>query len=159
LYRHFESREALALAALDHAIAQVRDRLLATLEGQDTAPQRLHALLDAYQPDSDAAARDIPLPGGCPIMNCAIEADHANEVLRERALGAMRQWRGLVERIVRAGCKAGELRAGLDAGEVSAVLVGQLEGAVMLSQLHASAQPLRAALRHLHAYIDRDLCP
>lgn len=153
LYRHFESREALAYAAFDHAVAQVRDRLLASLEGCATASGRLLALVEAYQPDDGS----VPLPGGCPIMNCAIESDHAHPGLRQRALQAMSQWRGLIERIVRSGMQAGELRADLDPADVSATFIAALEGAVMLSHLHGSAQPLHAVSRHLRGYVEREL--
>jgi TetR/AcrR family transcriptional regulator, transcriptional repressor for nem operon len=154
LYRHFESRDALLYAAFDHAVGQVRDRLLAAIEGKHTARERLTAMIDAYDPDGGA----VPLPGGCPIMNGAIEADYAHPQLRERAAEAMAQWRSLVERIVDAGVRRGELRGGLDAAEASAVIVGALEGAVMLSHLQGSAQPLHAATRHLRRYIAEELC-
>jgi TetR/AcrR family transcriptional repressor of nem operon len=152
LYRHFDSRDTLLIAAFDHAVGQVRDRLLAAVAAADTAPARLLAMLDAY-----AVEDAVPLPGGCPIMNGAIESDHAHPALHARALAAMGQWRGLVERIVHAGVRAGELRHGLDAAEVSAVVVGALEGAVMLSHLQRSAQPLAAATRHLRRYVLHEL--
>jgi len=154
LYRHFDSRDALAFAAFDHAVGLVRDRLLGAIAGHTTARARLLAMIDAYVPDDGP----VPLPGGCPIMNGAIEADHAHAPLRERAQGAITQWRGLIERIVHAGLREHELRHGIDAADVSAVLVGSLEGAVMLSHLLGSAQPLHAAARHLRDYVQRELC-
>ncbi|MGM3276653.1 TetR/AcrR family transcriptional regulator [Ralstonia sp. 24A2] len=153
LYRHFESREALAYAAFDYAVARIRDRLLGSLEGCETAPEQLLALIHAYQPEDEP----VPLPGGCPIMNVAIESDHAHAGLRERAVEAMSQWRHLVEQIVLAGMRRGELRNDLDPAEVSAVLIGGLEGGVMLSHLYGSPEPLLAAVRHLHRYVEYDL--
>jgi len=160
LYRHFESRDTLLIAAFDHAVGEVRDRLLAAVAKVDTAPARLLAMLDAYVVEGavDGAVDDaVPLPGGCPIMNGAIESDHAHPALHARALAAMGQWRGLVERIVHAGVRDGELRRGLNAAEVSAVFVGGLEGAVMLSHLQRSPQPLAAATRHLRRYVVHEL--
>lgn len=155
LYRHFESREALAYAAFEHAVARVRDRLLASLEGCETAPEQLLALVHAYQPEDGP----VPLPGGCPIMNVAIESDHAHPGLRERAVEAMSRWRHLIEQIVSEGMRRGELRDDIHPTNVSAVLIGGLEGGVMLSHLYDSPEPLLAAIQHLHHYVERDLRP
>jgi len=153
LYRHFESREALAYAAFDHAVARVRDRLLGSLAGCETALEQLLALIHAYQPEEGP----VPLPGGCPIMNVAIESDHAHPGLRERAVDAMSRWRSLVEQIVLDGMRCGELREDINPASVSAVLIGGLEGGVMLSHLYDSPEPLLAAIQHLHHYVQHDL--
>ena len=153
LYRHFESREALAYAAFDHAVARVRDRLIDSLTGCETATEQLLALIYAYQPEDGP----VPLPGGCPIMNVAIESDHAHPGLRERAVDAMSRWRSLIEQIVLDGVRRSELRKDIDPANVSAVLIGGLEGGVMLSHLYDDPEPLQAAIRHLHHYVEHDL--
>ena len=38
-----------------------------------------------------------------------------------------------------------------------AVLIGGLEGGVMLSHLYDDPEPLQAAIRHLHHYVEHDL--
>ena len=37
IYRHFESRDALALEAFEFAVARVRNRFLQAIEGRETA--------------------------------------------------------------------------------------------------------------------------
>lgn len=149
LYRHFESREALAHEAFDFAVSQVRDRLLAAVAGAQDARGRLLAMLDAYADDDNAA----PLPGGCPIMNTAIEADHADPALRARAQAAMTAWQGLVRGIVEDGMARGELRAGTDALQFASVFIACIEGGVMLSQLHGDPRHLNAARAHLRVQV------
>ena len=155
LYRHFESREALAYAALDHAVGEVRDRLLRAVKSRDNACDRLLALLDAYGDEP----QDLPLPGGCPIMNSAIEADHAHAGLRERARSAMSAWQALLVHIVETGLRAGEVRAGTDPRQVASVFIAGIEGAVMLTQLHGDAAPWQAMRRHLQAHVEQALRP
>jgi TetR/AcrR family transcriptional regulator, transcriptional repressor for nem operon len=155
LYRHFDSREALASEALDFAVAQVRDRLLRAIADQQHACDRLLAMLDAY---GDTPA-ELPLPGGCPIMNSAIESDHAHPALRGRARAAMSAWQGLLVRIIDSGVRAGEIRAGTDPQEVASVFIACIEGAVMLTQLDDDPSHWRAARRHLRAHVDRELRP
>lgn len=157
LYRHFESREALAFEAFDHAVAAVRDRFLAAMAGHEHACDRLLAMLSAYEIEGDPHALGVPFEGGCPIMNAGIEADHAHPQLRERARAAMRAWHALVARIVAEGMRRGEIRADADPDAQASLFIACVEGAVMLSHLNGDAAPLRAARLHLERYIQRDL--
>src|SRR5205814_6172376 len=95
--------------------------------------------------------------GGCPIMNTAIEADHAHPGLRQRAQAAMNGWHGLVRRIVEAGIRAGEIRSSVDPQEVASIVIACIEGAVMLSHLHGYTVHVAAARNHLTRFIDREL--
>jgi len=153
LYRHFESREALANEAFDYAVSQVRARFMQALQGRSGACEQLLALLNAY---ADATG-DVPFAGGCPIMNTAIEADHAHPSLRLRAQEAMSGWHGLLQRIVTAGLAARELRPGTDPKHVATVFIASIEGAVMLTHLYGDASHLNSARSHLARWIESDL--
>lgn len=153
LYRHFESREALAYEALDHAVSQVRERFMQALEGRTGACEQLLALLNAYGDSTD----DLPFAGGCPIMNTAIESDHAHPGLRQRAQAAMDGWHGLLRRIVEAGLQAGEIRSSTDPRHVATVFIASVEGAVMLTHLYGDASHLQAVRRHLAQWIESEL--
>jgi TetR/AcrR family transcriptional regulator, transcriptional repressor for nem operon len=155
LYRHFESREALVGQAFGLAVTQVRARFVAALEGKLDACEQLLALLDAYE----GAGTEVPLPGGCPIMNAAIESDHAHPELRELARSAMTGWHAMISAIVERGLRRRELRSALDPAEVANVFIACIEGGVMLTQLYNDERRLGAALRHLRVYIDRELRP
>ena len=151
LYRHFESREALAYEAFEHAAGEVRARLLAAMEGRDDACDQLLAMLDAYGDDADPLA--VPLVGGCPIMNAAIESDHAHPGLHERARAAMKAWHDGVAAIVARGIRRGEIRADVVAQDEARSFIACLEGAVMLTHLFGDARALRAARRHLAEHV------
>ena len=155
LYRHFESREALAFEAFDYAVAQVRDRLLGAMRGHSDACDQLLAMLGAY----DDAGDDVPLAGGCPIMNGAIEADHAHAGLRARAQAAMAAWHDLIVRIVAAGVRRGEVRADVSPQQTASAFIACIEGGVMLTHLYRDARHLRAAHRHLEDHIHHRLRP
>src|SRR5215475_4253275 len=89
IYNHFGSKEELALQAFDHAAACVSDRLALELEGKHTARERLLAFAAVFQD----IAMNPPIPGGCPLLNSAIESDDTNPALRERVRAAMDRWR------------------------------------------------------------------
>jgi AcrR family transcriptional regulator len=153
LYRHFESREALAVAALEYAVAGVRSRLLDAVEARDNACDKLLAILDAYAGDG----LNVPMAGGCPIMNTAIETDHAHPPLRKQAQHAMSEWHGLVTRIVEAGLLVGEIRQGVVAKDVATAFIACIEGGVMLTQLYGDPSYLNALRQHLATYVEHEL--
>jgi len=153
LYRHFGSREELAHEAFDFAVAQIRDRFFAAIERHTNACDRLLALLASYDGDT----LELPLPGGCPIMNGAIESDHADAALRQRASEAMSAWHGLVCRIVQAGIRAGEIRRDVKPADVASFFIASIEGAVMLTHLHGDTAHWQAVRRQLQAFVERGL--
>jgi TetR/AcrR family transcriptional regulator, transcriptional repressor for nem operon len=155
LYNHFPSKEALALEAFDYAFHESHRRLRRALERHATAPDRLLAFVGAFR----AFAADPPIPGGCPVLNAAIEADDAHPGLRARARQAMDAWRDLLRDTVRAGVERGELRPDADPDSVASVIIGTLEGAVMLSKLYRDPVHTERAATHLSRYIERDLRP
>ena len=153
LYRHFGSREELAHEAFNFAVSQVRSRFLAAIEGHTNACEQLLALLDSYGEDTE----QLPLPGGCPIMNTAIEADHADPALREQARHAMLAWHGFLCRIVQGGIRAGDIRPETRPNDAATFFIACIEGAVMLTQLHGDIACWHAVRRHLRSYVEREL--
>jgi TetR/AcrR family transcriptional repressor of nem operon len=153
IYRHFESKEALALEAFDHALARIRRRFEQALEGRRHAIERLHAVVDVIR---DNFTRPH-VEGGCPVMNTAIENDDGNPELRARALQAMDDWAAMIRRIVERGAERGEVRPGTDPDEVATLVIALLEGAIMLSSLHRDPVHVQRAVAHLERHFEREL--
>ena len=155
IYNHFSSKEQLALEAFDYAYELVEQRVRQVLTGKKHAVERLVAILSVFQSIVD----DPPVAGGCPILNTAIEADDAHPALRERARGAMNDWRTTISRIVTRGIERQEIRQGVDADEVATLFICMLEGAVMLSSLYKDGMHMQRAVKHMTKYIETDLAP
>ena len=155
IYNHFSSKEQLALEAFDYAYELVEQRVRQVLTGKKHAVERLVAILSVFQSIVD----DPPVAGGCPILNTAIEADDAHPALRERARGAMNDWRTTISRIVTRGIERQEIRQGVDADEVATLFICMLEGAVMLSSLYKDGMHMQRAVKHMTKYIEADLAP
>jgi hypothetical protein len=98
-----------------------------------------------------------PLPGGCPILNAAVETDDTHPDLRALVRVAMDRLRvETVERIVMRGVERGELvlPAGMSASSVATVFVSAIEGALMLGQLYGGdVSYMSAVVAHLDAYV------
>lgn len=149
LYNHFESKEKLALEAFDYAIGLYRKRYEEALAGKTHAADRLLAIVDVMRRN----ITDPPVPGGCVLMNAAIESDDAFPALRERARKAMDMWRKLVRRTVEAGLASGEIRSGIDPEQTATLLIGTIEGGVMLSKLYKDPVHVLRAADHISRYI------
>ena len=153
IYRHFESKEQLALESFDYAVRVMGDRFRDALDGKRHSLERLRAIISVFT----RTATDPPVPGGCPVMNAGIENDDGNPVLRERARGAMDGLRDLVVRVTKGGIERGEVRPGVDPDALASVLISTLEGAVMLSKLYDEPEHARRAAAHLERYLDESV--
>ena len=153
IYNHFKSKEQLALQAFDYSYAILDQRIRAALAGKKHAIERLYALLSYFQELAD----DPPIPGGCPILNTAVEADDAEPALRDRARGAMDELRSTVRRIISKGIERGEVRPGIDVETWISVMIATLEGAVMLSRLYQDPVHMHRAAAYIQHCIERDL--
>ena len=150
IYNHFSSKEQLALEAFDYAYGLVQQRIRQALAGKLNAIERLQAIVSVFQ----GIAEDPPVAGGCPILNTAIEADDANEVLRDRARAAMNDWRNTIQRIVNKGIERQEIRPGINVDEVATIFITTLEGAIMLSNLYKDPIHMNRAADHIVRYIE-----
>jgi TetR/AcrR family transcriptional repressor of nem operon len=101
--------------------------------------------------------RRSPVPGGCPLLNTAIEADDGNPVLRARASKALRNWMVRLQTVVAEAAARKEIRKGVDPRSVATVIVATLEGALMMSRLERSDDALERAREHLHRYLDTEV--
>jgi AcrR family transcriptional regulator len=149
IYNHFSSKEQLALESFDYAYGLIQERVRQALSGKYNAIERLLAIVSVFQ----GIVEDPQLAGGCPILNTAIEADDANESLRDRARSAMDNWRTTIHRIVNKGIERQEIRPGVDADEVASILIATLEGAIMLSNLYKDPRHMQRAANHITHYI------
>jgi TetR/AcrR family transcriptional regulator, transcriptional repressor for nem operon len=151
IYRHFESKEALAAEAFDYAWQQTFD---ARIHDLDTIPNTVDRL---KQLAANFVERRGLIPGGCPLLNTAIDTDDGNVVLRERARKALRGWQKYVASLISAGIKAREIRSTIDAKKVATLMISSLEGAVMVYRLERNEEALHAVRAHLDRYLETEV--
>ena len=151
IYRHFSSKEELAAEAFDYAWKETLQARIHDLDSVADSVDRLKQLLANF-----VERRGI-IPGGCPLLNTAIDTDDGNSVLRERARSALRGWRDYIVSIIRDGIKAGEIRPKTDAKKLAIVMISSLEGAVMAYRLERDDEQLRAVRAHLENYLEREV--
>jgi TetR/AcrR family transcriptional repressor of nem operon len=148
VYRHFASKEELAAEAFQYAWTRVAK---ARREGQDAIPGAVAKL--QYSVRRFAETPGI-FPGGCPLMNTAIDADDGNPVLRDLVCEAMRSWKARVASIVEDGIAAGEIRPEVEPRRIANSMIATLEGALMISRLEGTRTAIEDVRKTLELMLD-----
>jgi TetR/AcrR family transcriptional repressor of nem operon len=150
IYRHFESKEELAAEAFDYAWNWA------------TSKRRIH--MDSIEDPIDRIKQHIAnfvnrsgLPGGCPLLNTAVDSDNGNPVLRDRVRKALRNWKTMLGEQVQEAMETGAAREDIDACSVANHIIGSLEGAMLISRIERNDVALQQAMGYLDDFIETRL--
>src|SRR5271170_4351196 len=152
IYRHFKSKQQLAAEAFDYAWNIASKLRLEDTEQLANSVDRLQQLVRNFRD-----RREGLVPGGCPLLNTAIDADNGNFLLRRKAKRALDGWLARIRNTVEQGQRSGEIRANVDPVAVAATVVSTLEGSLMIARLQRNDQPMDQACRHLEDYFETQL--
>src|ERR1700726_1365271 len=149
IYRHFESKEELAGDAFDYAWKVAMDeRFKGTEEMPDTV-DRLKQIVRNFRD-----RRTGLVPGGCPLLNTAIDSDDGNPQLRAKARQALSSLLDRLQSIADEGQRRGEVRGDVDSATLATLIASTLEGSIMVSRLQKKEEPRDLAVRHLEEYLE-----
>ncbi|MGA7158242.1 MAG: TetR/AcrR family transcriptional regulator [Acidobacteriaceae bacterium] len=145
LYRHFANKEELAAEALRYALAENIKLRTGHVANIPNAVDKLRELVRIF------VETPSTIPGGCPLMNSAIDSDDGNEALRDIARKGVQAWRNRLCRIIEAGIHAREIHPSTDPRRIANTLIATLEGALMIARLENNRNALRDAQDTLEA--------
>jgi TetR/AcrR family transcriptional regulator, transcriptional repressor for nem operon len=151
IYRHFASKEELAAEAFDYAWEAAWKARLLHVDEKANGINKLKQLITNF------VERRSPVPGGCPVLNTAVDADDGNAILRSRVGKALRSWTSRLQAYVEEAQQQRDARAGIDPKDVATLIVASLEGALMMSRIQRSDEALRRIQSHLNEYLDREV--
>jgi TetR/AcrR family transcriptional repressor of nem operon len=149
IYRHFESKQELAGEAFEHAWKVAMD---ARFEGTQEIPNTVDRLKQIVRNFRDRRAGLVP--GGCPLLNTAIDSDDGNPQLRAKARRALRSWLDRCQTITEEGLGRGEVRSDVDSAKLATLIASTLEGSLMVSRLQQNDQAVDLACRHLEEFLE-----
>lgn len=147
IYRHFESKEELAAEAFDFAWATASALRNHDLDSISDPVDRLKHHIARFGTRSS-------IPGGCPLLNTAVDSDDGNPVLRERVRKALRDWQTMLRKVVEEGIAQGVIYPNLDPEDVASHIIASLEGGMVVSRIERSDTALRNARKHLESYLE-----
>lgn len=152
IYRHFSSKEELAAEAFDYAWQKAVSERLDGLEELPDSVDRLKRMLENF-----VHKRSGLVPGGCPLLNTAVEADDGNPILRARARKALQAWTERLTKVISDGIRKRQIRPGVDSLKLAQRIIGSLEGALLISRLTATDAPLREVREILDEYLEQNV--
>jgi TetR/AcrR family transcriptional repressor of nem operon len=136
-YNHFESKEDLALQALERYWQNGAGRRGVL---SDTALDPVERLRRHFRGLSDLAIRQN-FQKGCMIGNFSTELSAQSKEVRDRLAGIYAAWSRSIESCVREAEKAGRVQSRLPAATIAAFLLNAWEGAVLRSKVEQDKSP------------------
>lgn len=152
IYNHFASKDELALAAFDYTYERLSQRVGDAMQqaGDDPLAQ-IQAMIRVY----NQLTPHMPVAGGCPILNTAVDSDDTHPDLYARVQQVVNRWRRSIVKRVARGIERGVIRPDVDAEELASLIIATIEGAVLLVRLHHDPVHMQRATAHLLDHIER----
>jgi len=149
IYKHFASKEELALEAFRFAADSALEARVGDLEAIDGALPKLRTIIERFLTEPS------PIPGGCPLLNAAVDTDDGNPALRKLARASFVEWRRRIAAIVEQGIASGELRHTADPVQVADAMIASIEGGLVLSRILGNRSPLEHARAPLESMLNQ----
>jgi len=151
LYGNFLDKEEIAMEAFKYSIAKVREKVRQQLEGTIAFKQQLLALLDFYS----KYVFNPPIPGGCPLLNTAIEADDHRITMRRVVVKELMHTVNFMRQLIEDGISAKEFREDIEPKEIAYTLFCAMEGALMFARVERSREPMDLIVSHCRKILDQ----
>ncbi|MCD9576322.1 TetR/AcrR family transcriptional regulator [Flavobacterium soyae] len=151
MYVHFENKEVLACAAVDHNVKVLTAKLQTALSKTKTSKEQLFAYIDFF---SDAL--QPPVIGGCPLLNFGTEADDTNPIVKEKVNSAIRSGQVQLSGIIENGIANGEFKPDLKPADFATVIFAMLEGGHLMSRMSGNNDKMQVIIRTLKNLIDQN---
>ena len=152
-FHYFESKEQIALAALERFIANRAQTLgSAGLEKEKDPLKRFDRLIEFATNDCRDPQRDSCLAG---MLSQEMSATHAS--FRKMCRVAFRDATAMIKSILDDVKAAYAPRSKVDTSELAELFVAVCQGGLLMSKAKGTIQPLHSALAHYQSYVHSQL--
>ena len=151
LYGNFQDKEEIGEAAFAYAIAKVKGLVKRKLAAAASCKGQLLALLDFYS----KYVFNPPIPGGCPMLNMAIESDDGRVAMRKAVSRELMETVGFISSLIRKGIRTGEFKKDVKPDHMAYVFFCAVEGALMFSRVERSKEPMDIVVKHCKELLNR----
>jgi TetR/AcrR family transcriptional regulator, transcriptional repressor for nem operon len=150
LYGNFPSKEKIASAAFHYSMKKVRELVKKDLDECVTYKEKLVALLNFYS----TYVFNPPIPGGCPLLNSAVEADDNRSRMRPVVAKEILSTVDFIKALIDAGITSGEFKKNTDAQQLAYTFFCAIEGALMFARVERSREPMDIVVKHCIKLLD-----
>jgi len=150
IYANFSNKEEVAIAAFDHAVNIVLEKVRSCIKAAPDAPAKLEAIINYY---ADYIGNP-PIPGGCPVLNTAVEADDNHPLLRTKVVRLIALLKDSLRHIVHRGIQEKQLKPDLDVEGFVMIFYASIEGAIMVSRVEGDKESFQDMKRYLKYLIE-----
>lgn len=151
MYVHFENKEVLACAAVDHNIKMLNTKIQTAISKYKTSKEQLFAYIDFF-----SNPLQPPVFGGCPLLNFGTEADDTNPIVKEKVNTVIRSGQVLLSGLVEKGIANGEFKTDLKPGDFATVMFAMLEGGHLMSRMSGNNDKMEIIVKTLKNLIDQN---
>jgi TetR/AcrR family transcriptional regulator, transcriptional repressor for nem operon len=151
LYGNFRDKDEIASEAFRYSMRKVKLLVREKVDAVITNKEKLEALLDFYA----EYVFDPPVPGGCPLLNTAIEVDDTRASMRRVVVKELASTIDFISGLLEKGVKAGEFRKDINPRELAYTFFCAVEGAVIFSRVERSQEPMNIVVRHCKSILER----
>ena len=155
LYSHFQDKETFAREAFVWSAEKVKDLLREKLKNSSSNKQKLFAMLDFFS----RYVLSPPIPGGCPLLNTAVEVDDDRSYMRPVVARELVSVVDGIASLIRKGIRVGEFKKGTDARKLAYIFFCAIEGALMFSRVEGSSEPMNIVVKHCKDKLDQISIP
>lgn len=155
IYGNFGNKDDVALAVYDYNSSRVINRLHEHIAAKNNAIGKLYAITDYYR----SHYKETAAGGGCPILNTAIEADNGHPDLKTKVATSIKNWRKMIESIIKKGIEKGEIKKHADAAEYAVIFISLIEGGMMMATISDDRNLLFTCLGQIESIIRKKLEP
>jgi len=152
LYVHFEDKDSLAFAVLEHSLALQNKKLSLSMDHIDGPYEKLLAYLQVYRDPMNPT-----VPGGCPMMNFGMEADDNFPLVKDRVNKAIEARQLFLEGIIKTGIESGIFNPDWNYREFATLMFATVQGGIMICRIDGSIKKMKGILLQLKSLIQAQL--
>jgi TetR/AcrR family transcriptional repressor of nem operon len=142
LYGNFNNKEEIAVAVFYYSMEKVREAAGLKMEKAQSSKDKLLALLDFYS----QYVFSSPIPGGCPLMNNAIEADDQHVFMKKAVAAEIKRTIDGIAGLLVKGKKEGEFKSSINEKEIANLFFCSIEGAIIVSRVSSSDVAMKSVV-------------
>ncbi|QEM08606.1 MULTISPECIES: TetR/AcrR family transcriptional regulator [Mucilaginibacter] len=150
IYGNFKNKEEVAAEVFEYNSGKVRKQIQERIQRATSYHDKLLVYAQVYH----SFTRGDFIPGGCPILNTAVDADDTNPLLKDKAAKAVIRWKTGIENLIKGGIEAGELKPDINITETALSMIAMIEGGIMISKVTDSPANLDIVLTSVHSMVD-----